>query len=99
MRFFGWHVAGCLLWTAGASLGAAPGEVQFHRDIRPILSNHCFRCHGPDEGSRESGLRLDTREGLFGAGDSGSPVVTPGQLDESELWRRISADESERMPP
>ena len=86
--------------NVAAVLAAAPAEVQFHRDIRPILSNHCFRCHGPDAEARQSGLRLDTREGPFGAGDSGATIVAPGEPAASELWRRITATHpSERMPP
>jgi hypothetical protein len=58
------------LWIAlvlGPGLGlAASPELQFNRDIRPLLSENCLACHGPDPGSRKAGLRLDTRESLFG---------------------------------
>ena len=65
----------------------------FRRDIRPILSDHCFACHGPDEEERNADLRLDTAEGI-------AKVVEPAKIDESELVRRILADdEGERMPP
>jgi len=72
----------------------------FSRDILPILSDHCFACHGPDEGSRKAGLRLDTREGALGMGRSGQVAVVPGDPDGSALWRRINhADPDEVMPP
>lgn len=74
--------------------------VQFHRDVRPILSNHCYLCHGPDAESREADLRLDTRQGLYGEASSGDPIVKPSQPEASELWRRITAEHAdERMPP
>jgi hypothetical protein len=65
--------------------------VSFNRDIRPILAEHCYQCHGPDAGKRKANLRLD-REG--------AKVIVPGKSDESELVRRItSKDADERMPP
>ncbi|HXG60695.1 MAG TPA: PSD1 and planctomycete cytochrome C domain-containing protein [Planctomycetota bacterium] len=76
------------------------GRVEFNRDIRPILSDMCFRCHGPDKGSNASGLRLDTREGLFGERPGGGRAVVPGKPAESELWKRISSrDRDVVMPP
>lgn len=74
-------------------------EIDFSRDIRPILSDACFHCHGPDEAKRESGLRLDSREGLFGDLGGYSPVL-PHNADASEVIRRIESSEpSELMPP
>ncbi len=79
---------------------AADGEaVSFDRDIRPILSNHCYACHGPDEKRRKGGLRLDSRAGAFAARDDG-PVIAPGDPDGSELIQRVTSDDAEeRMPP
>lgn len=75
-------------------------EVDFNRDIRPILSNHCFHCHGPDENHREAGLRLDLRESALAELDSGQRAIVPGDADHSELWKRIvSTDPAEQMPP
>jgi hypothetical protein len=89
-----------LLAISPPLLAAAPAEVQFYRDIRPILANHCFRCHGPDAEARQAELRLDLREGLFGAGASGRLIVQPGDPAESELYRRITAEQADkRMPP
>ncbi|MDE0892156.1 MAG: hypothetical protein OSB14_08230, partial [Planctomycetota bacterium] len=76
------------------------GEVNFARDVRPILSDKCFACHGPDQAARKSQLRLDTREGALKGGRSGFPALTPGDRDESELWAMVSSEfDEERMPP
>src|SRR3954452_20190067 len=73
-------------------LSAAAAD--FDRDIRPILSDKCFKCHGPDAETRQADLRLDTRDGAIAS------VVVPGKPDESELIARItSTDADERMPP
>jgi hypothetical protein len=73
--------------------------VEFNRDVRPILAENCFSCHGPDKNRREAELRLDTEDGLLGS-DGSSGVVVPRSPDESELYRRItSPDAEERMPP
>lgn len=72
-------------------------SVSFNRDIRPLLSSRCFACHGPDEGSREAGLRLDQADGDEGAIGY---AIEPGSFEDSELWNRIiSDDESVVMPP
>src|SRR5438105_1371623 len=78
---------------------AGPGAVDFNRDIRPILSETCYQCHGPDRNKRKADLRLDMRAGLFRSAD-GTTVVVPGKPDESELLFRITAeDDEDRMPP
>ncbi|QDU10440.1 DUF1553 domain-containing protein [Gimesia aquarii] len=75
-------------------------DVDFNRDIRPILSKNCFHCHGPDEGTREADLRLDQRTSATAKLDSDHRAIVPGNVAESELYRRIiSTDESEVMPP
>jgi hypothetical protein len=78
---------------------SAPAVIEFNRDVRPILADRCFACHGPDKNKRKADLRLDTRDGLLGAtGKTG--VVSPGKPGDSELWRRIdSHSDDERMPP
>ena len=79
--------------------GAASGSVDFQRDVRPILSGNCFQCHGPDEGTRQAGLRLDIKAGAFSQRDKGMPVV-PGDLEGSLLYQRITQEnEMLRMPP
>jgi hypothetical protein len=74
--------------------------VHFNRDIRPILSDKCFACHGFDAGTRKAGLRLDTREGALQPARSGRVAVVPGKPEASELLVRITARApDERMPP
>jgi mono/diheme cytochrome c family protein len=69
-------------------------------EVRSILSNRCFACHGPDAEERQGGFRLDERESYLAEADSGIPPVVPGDADSSELLRRLlTEDESERMPP
>lgn len=75
-------------------------KVQFARDIQPILSAHCYVCHGPDDKNRKAGLRLDVGEAATRVLKSGSRAVVPGEPAKSELIARINAkEESERMPP
>jgi len=75
-----------------------PKTVQFNRDIRPILADNCYACHGPDKDKRKAKLRLDTKEGLFTANKEAAPVV-PGKPDDSDMYRRIiSHDPDEVMP-
>jgi hypothetical protein len=89
-----------LAWTPARSRAAEPPPmVQFNRDIRPILSDTCFKCHGPDKAKRKADLRFDTEAGAF-ADLGGHRAIVPGDLARSELYRRITAaDEEERMPP
>jgi hypothetical protein len=73
--------------------------VSFQRDIRPILSDKCFFCHGPDEKHREEDLRLDLRAGLLGDATA-KGVVVPGKPESSKLWKKIVHEDPElRMPP
>jgi hypothetical protein len=79
---------------------AADSSVRFNRDIRPLLADNCFACHGPDNNARKAGLRLDTKEGLFEKTPKRGPAVVPGELAKSELWRRVIAtDPDDVMPP
>src|SRR5688572_12673157 len=79
---------------------AAPPEAQkidFNRDVRPILADHCFQCHGPDAGKRKANLRLDIDPATQ---KRDAAVIVPGKPDESELIRRVSTeDPRDRMPP
>ena len=86
----------CLL-TAQATLLAG---VEFNRDIRPILSDNCFACHGPDKAHQESGLRLDVRDATIKPADSGDAAIVPGDVNLSALIARIITDDpDEIMPP
>ena len=92
--------AASVLGLAAAGMGLAAPSLQFNRDIRPILSDHCFSCHGPDGNARKAGLRLDTKEGLHGGTRDEGPVVVPGNPDQSALWKRmVATDPDEVMPP
>jgi hypothetical protein len=74
-------------------------DIRFSRDVLPILSDHCFTCHGPDAGARKGKLRLDTEEGALHR-KGRDPVIVPGKSAASELIRRIvTTDEKEVMPP
>ncbi len=92
-----WMYSGDLLRAADKD--SLPDVVEFNRDIRPILSDNCFFCHGPDKNKRKADLRLDTAEGLIGKpGEPGTAV--PGKPSDSELFRRItSSDPEQKMPP
>jgi hypothetical protein len=89
----------CVAWNAPRQSAAAVQDVQFNRDIRPLLSDRCFFCHGPDEKNRKAGLRLDTFEGAT-KDRGGYRTIAPGKPDESELLKRVTAhDPGEVMPP
>ncbi len=77
-----------------------PERVDFNFDVRPILSDRCYACHGPDEATREAGLRLDTEEGALATRlDSGGYAIVPGDLAASVLAHRILSDDPEEMMP
>ncbi len=104
MRSF---LAGCLTLVCGSALFAEPGsagtsrpKIDYSRDIKPILSNHCFACHGPDPKALKAGLRLDLPESAMKALASKGIAVVPGKPEKSELVARIrTADKGEIMPP
>ncbi|HBF16846.1 MAG TPA: hypothetical protein DDW37_04370, partial [Verrucomicrobiales bacterium] len=91
-----------IAWIAVLSIGfavAAEEKVDFQRDVRPILSDKCFSCHGFDPETREADLRLDTAEGPY-EDLGGYSAVVPGKVNESELYLRItSTKKKEVMPP
>lgn len=96
-----WLLAGLgLCLAARTAPGAEPGKVDFNFQIRPLLADRCFKCHGPDEKARKKKLRLDLRDGMFRQSDAGTAIVRPGRPKESELIRRVFAnDPDEQMPP
>src|SRR5687767_9027699 len=95
----------CLLLTlilsarpAAVPQAAPPGPppVSFNRDIRPILSNNCFACHGPDEKQRETKFHFDTQEGAFAE----EGIIVRGNAAKSVLYKKITEpDPEDRMPP
>ncbi len=94
-----------LAWLAAGALaqGSKPPKqhtVDFNDQVRPILSRHCFKCHGPDDKARKAKLRLDVEDGAYKPAGSGERPIVPGKPDESELVRRIFAgDPDDKMPP
>lgn len=88
--------------ASGAISSVLPEEIDYNFHIRPILSDKCFACHGPDNNTREGGLRLDTPEGAYQAlvENPGLHGIVPGEPNKSEAYLRIiSEDETLRMPP
>jgi hypothetical protein len=85
---------------AGSPNNGASSKVDFNREIRPILAENCFKCHGPDEGGRKAKLRFDLRTEALKPAKSGKVAIVPGQPEKSEMIARlITEDEDERMPP
>jgi uncharacterized protein DUF1553/uncharacterized protein DUF1549/cytochrome c len=89
-----------VLSVVTAASAAEPVRISFNKDIRPIMSDTCFRCHGPDKSSRRAGMRLDVREMAVKALPDGKIPIVPGQPDQSEVVRRVFApNPAVRMPP
>src|SRR5262249_54844099 len=93
--------ASLLLAFAACPIGSiCAQQVDFTHDVRPILSRHCFKCHGPDDKARKAKLRLDVRSVAIGITKSGVPAIVPRKPEGSELVGRIlGAEETEIMPP
>ena len=90
----------CLACTAPVVADEAPVRVDFDRQIRPLLSDRCSACHGPDAKSRKAELRLDRHESALAERPKGPAAIVPGDPAASELIRRIThPDPDERMPP
>ncbi len=91
-----WGTLACALWlSAAVPASAATRKIDFNRDIRPILSDNCYACHGPDEQARKGKLRLDVAESALA-----KHAVVPRDLKKSELWSRVTTkDKDDVMPP
>ncbi|HEY7308269.1 MAG TPA: PSD1 and planctomycete cytochrome C domain-containing protein [Gemmataceae bacterium] len=84
----------------GGAVRADEAKLSFDRDIRPILSDNCFACHGPDAGKRKAKLRLDNRAGALAELRGGEHAIVPGKIEDSVLLERVTSDDpSIRMPP
>jgi hypothetical protein len=90
-----------LLAGTAHSAPAVGNPIDFNRDIRPIFSENCYACHGPDKDKRKAGLRLDVKEGAFNKLDSGDVAIVPGQPNQSKLLKLVSLplDHDDHMPP
>ena len=97
MRQLLWLIAVCL--AAVGEAAAQPDRPTFNRDIRPIMSDTCFRCHGPDRIARKADMRLDIREEATRPTRSGRVPIVPGDPDRSEIVARIFAEGARVMPP
>ncbi len=98
------HVAAKLIPLLAFALlihaASAAEPLRYNRDIRPILSDNCFACHGPDKAKQKAGLRLDVRDAAIKPAESGDVAIVPGKVDESTLVARIFTDDKDDiMPP
>ena len=99
---FNWqYFSGAVLLASLAVVPGRPvgGGIAYNRDIRPVLSENCFACHGTDSASRKAGLRLDRFETATSPLENGAVAIVPGQPKSSELVRRIFATDDDQMPP
>src|SRR5215207_7583781 len=89
----------CVLCASAVSSSAAgpalPDTIDFNRDVRPILSDNCFACHGPDKNTRKADLRLDTKAGLFTAIEGKRHPAVAGKPSESEIYKRITTEDDD----
>src|SRR5688572_30352138 len=89
-----------LIFAAAIPAAGLAETIHFNRDVRPILSDKCFSCHGFDAKHRKADMRLDIAQGAYAKAESGATIIKPGSPAESEAWLRIeSSDRDEVMPP
>src|SRR6266540_2483735 len=89
-----------LAWLCPAVMAGTAAKIDFNRDIRPIFSENCYACHGPDKDKRKAGLRLDRKQDAFKKLDSGNVALVPGRPDQSKLLKAVSLppDDDDHMP-
>src|SRR5262245_40371347 len=87
------------IWTLTSLAAAPPDRISFNRDVRPIMSDTCFRCHGPDRNARKADMRLDIRDEATQPTRSGRTPIVPGDPDQSEIIRRVFSTGANVMPP
>jgi hypothetical protein len=88
-----------VLCSCASARANEPAKIDFNRQVQPILSGHCYKCHGPDDKSREASLRLDRRESATAEAESGALPIVPGKPAESELVLRIRATDGDMLMP
>src|SRR5437870_9359826 len=89
-----------VLLIALSPAAANPPRLEYNRDVRPILANNCFKCHGPDARERKANLRLDLRDEALKPNESGRRPIVPGKPTASALVARIfSTSRNRQMPP
>jgi mono/diheme cytochrome c family protein len=88
-----------LLLTIAAVARPVRAEVDYQKQVRPFLAEHCWQCHGVDEKDRQGGLRLDDRASAVKGGDSGSPAIVAGNPDASEILKRLASHDPDVMMP
>src|SRR5919112_2052669 len=82
--------------SSAHAAAALPDKIDYNRDVRPIFTDTCFACHGPDKNTRKSNLRLDTKDGAFAAlKDGNGHAIVPGKPADSEVYRRISTTDED----
>src|SRR5712692_434048 len=96
IRRWPWPALVVLLGLASGRGAVLSGQVDFSRDVLPILSDNCYQCHGPDEKARKAKLRFDTKEGAFRLKD-GKTVIVPGKSAASELVTRVTSSDPEEV--
>ena len=91
----------CFLSVSSAlAAPKAPACIDYNHDVRPILSDRCYSCHGPDEGQRKTAMRLDHADGAFAELSGGGRPIVPGNPEESAVLHRVLSDDpARRMPP
>jgi hypothetical protein len=89
----------CLISATARLSGQDVAAVDYNREVRPILSDMCFKCHGPDAAERKAGLRLDVRDGAVAMLESGVAAITPGSPENSELLARVTSHDADLLMP
>ena len=100
LRLLAFPILTLVILGAGPDSGFSDDALRYNRDVLPILADHCFACHGFDNAKRAAGLRLDQRSGSVQRLESGARAIVPGDLAQSELWRRVTSEDlTNQMPP
>src|SRR3954464_13223931 len=103
MKALLWFLAlGATAWAASLQAAPVDAKISFNNQIQPILSEYCYKCHGPDSASRKpkkEPLRLDGEQFALATREDGKSPIVPGKPGQSELVRRIKASDDDTMPP